>query len=70
MMDRLERYFQDYWFGWAEEKLEEVGISTSNMTQKEIYDLYKKHINPKGDEYIDAYFDASLIDWGDPSNYE
>lgn len=70
MLDRLEIYFQDYWFGWAEEKLEEVGISTSNMDQKEIYEAYKQHITPNGDKYIDAYFDVSLIDWESADNYE
>lgn len=70
MSDRLEIYFQDYWFGWAEEQLQEIGISTSGMNQEEVYMAYKEHVNPKGDEYIDAYFDVSLIDWEDPSNYE
>lgn len=70
MMDRLEIYFQDYWFGWAEEQLQEIGISTSGMNQRDVYKAYKEHINPDGCEYIDAYFDASLIDWEDSSNYE
>ena len=70
MLDRLEIYFQDYWFGWAEEQLQEIGISTSGMNQRDVYSAYKEHINPDGCEYIDAYFGAGLIDWEDPSNYE
>lgn len=40
------------------------------MNQRDVYKAYKEHINPDGHEYIDAYFDASLIDWEDSSNYE
>ena len=70
MLKRLDIYFQDYWFDWALEGLIENGFHTNAITQREIYAAYKQYINPKGDEYIDAYFDVSLIDWEDPSNYE
>ena len=70
LLDRLDIYVQDYWFGWAEEQLEELEVSTSDMSQKEVYAAYKQYINPKGDAYIDAYFDVSLIDWESADNYE